>query len=54
MKNKLIGLILSVCMLISLGTPALALNSTCQPGNEATFETLEEARVSAPEVVKTY
>ncbi len=33
---------------------ALALNSTCETGNQATFETLAEAHRNSPAVVRTY
>ena len=42
------GLLLLVCRTAS------ALNSTCETGNQATFETLAEAHQNSPAVVQTY
>ena len=44
--KKLFCIVLALCMFA--GSSALALNYTGNVGNEATFETLEEARVSGP------
>ncbi|HNX61416.1 MAG TPA: hypothetical protein PKN45_02150 [Candidatus Limiplasma sp.] len=54
MFKKLTSIMVALCMTTALFGGALALNSTCQPGNEATFETLQEAIQNAPEIVKTY
>ena len=45
--KKTLSLLLALAMLLSVGN-ALALGYTGRQGNEATFETLEEARVSGP------
>ena len=50
--KKLLALLLSVAMLLSLSGSALALNFSGELGNEATFETLQEAHASSPDVVK--
>ena len=42
------GLLLFAC------SGAVALNSTCETRNQATFETLGEAHQSSPAVVRTY
>jgi poly(3-hydroxybutyrate) depolymerase len=42
------GLLLSMC------GGVFALNSTCETGNKATFETLAEAHQNSPAVVRTY
>ena len=49
--KKILSLLLALAMLLS-ATGALALNYTGRQGNEATFETLEEARVSGPLAVQ--
>jgi dienelactone hydrolase len=54
MFKKLTSVVLALCMMATLFGSALALNSTCETGNEATFETLQEAHKNAPEIVKTY
>ena len=54
MLKKLTGGILVLCMLATVSSGALALNSTCETGNAATFETLQEACLSSPDVVKAY
>lgn len=54
MFKKLTSIIVALCMTTALFGGAFALNSTCQTGNEATFETLQEAIQNAPEIVKTY
>ena len=40
--------------MLSVCSVASALNSTCETGNKATFETLAEAHQNAPAVVQTY
>lgn len=45
------SLLLAVMMLLSLSSSALALNYTGRQGNEATFELLEETRLSGPGAV---
>ena len=47
MLKKTLSLILATALACSAGS-ALALNYSGSQGNEATFELLEEARVSAP------
>jgi len=54
MERKLKKLILGVAIAAIMSFSASALNSTCRPGNKATFETLAEAHASAASVVRTY
>ena len=49
--KKLLTLVLALLLALSLLPGALALNYTGCQGNEATFETLEEARLSGPAAV---
>ena len=49
--KKLLTLVLALSLALSLLPGALALNYTGCQGNEATFETLEEARLSGPAAV---
>ena len=49
--KKLLSLALILALLLN-AVPALALGYTGRVGNEATFETLEEARQNAPDAVK--
>ena len=51
MLKKTLSLILATALACSAGS-ALALNYSGSQGNEATFELLEEARVSAPAAVQ--
>lgn len=44
--KRLFSLVLALCMMVSIN--AFALHYTGNLGNEATFETLEEARISGP------
>ena len=50
--KSLLALALGLALTLTSLTGALALGFTGRQGNEATFETLEEARVSAPEAVQ--
>ena len=50
--KKILSLFLVVAFALSSAGSALALNFTGELGNEATFETLQEAHASAPDVVK--
>lgn len=49
--KKTICILLTMCLLLTVSTSALALNYTGKQGNEDTFETLEETRVSSPAAV---
>src|SRR3954470_510906 len=53
MFKKQTSLALAFAVAAALSTGAFALNYTGSQKNQATFETLEEARVSGPEFVKT-
>ena len=49
--KKLIALVLSLALVLSCASSALALNFTGRLGNESTFETLQEASKSSVDVV---
>lgn len=51
--KKFLALFLVLALLLSTCSSVLAMNFTGELGNEATFETLEEAHISAPIVAKT-
>ena len=46
--KKLLSLLLSLALLMSLCSSALALNYSGTLGNPSTFETMAEARVNGP------
>lgn len=50
--KKLFALILSLALILTSFSSALAINFTGELGNEATFETLQEASASSPDVVR--
>ncbi len=54
MYRTTISMVLAMGLLPLMCGTASALNSTCETGNEATFETLAEAHQHAPDVVRTY
>ena len=51
--KKLISLILTAILTVSCISTCFALNYSGEQGNEATFETLQEAHANSPEVVKS-
>ena len=51
--KKLISLILTAILTVSCISTCFALNYSGEQGNEATFETIQEAHANSPEVVKS-
>lgn len=54
MYRRTTSMVLAIGLLLSVCSGASALNSTCETGNKATFETLAEAHQNSPAVVQTY
>ena len=52
--KRIVGLMLALCLLMSCASALALKDYSGTLGNEATFETLEEARASAPEIVAGY
>lgn len=52
--KKLLSMLLALALILSLSSSALALNYTANIGNEATFETMAEARANAPAAMQPF
>ena len=52
--KKLLSLLLVLTLVLSICSSAFALNYTANIGNEATFETLAEARANAPAAMQPF